>query len=40
MVVIQASVNTNGIKADLKRGPGGVPGALTPNPAKLELMNG
>ena len=30
MVVIQASDNTNAIKADLKRGQGGVPGALTP----------
>ena len=31
MVVIQVSDNTNGIKADLKRGQGGVPGALTIN---------
>ena len=29
MGVIQGNDNTNGIKADLKRGQGGVPGALT-----------
>ena len=40
MVVIQGSDNTNGTKADLKRGQGGVPGALTLTPPSRGAQSG
>ena len=36
MGALQVSANTNGIKADLERGQGGIPGALTYSAHKVH----